>query len=456
MEIIETILFCLPQAFKGTMYRIGKPPGLIAERITSGIIDDSRGKISWGLPANSEYNSPGKPWAEYRDQPGRPLEVMSWCVEKQKSWTVEDPGNTTRSVRLQVEGVPEDFFHMEPVLVPKTDLKLDSHLSFDYPRDCHGNSLWKNTEYIVVGVIKIHFHPFALKMDSHETRVIKKLSRSLGTELLSYQLRHDSMKTTERLAKNRLHACNILADALRNVITKSGLIFSLVKHEIGYIRDEWEKVLLAERREKNMKVEAITALNEILKGLGEGYEGLKGKLLHAQNKFLQLSLPPEKGEHWVIVQIEDRWRDLLHQCPLDNLKQKMILQTIDTLKKSLHFGKQPDSIANCDKIPEELKREWIGLIYRNNDCFNPSTLERLIKILGNSDLKIPSREKSKKTLIQLKALAETMSELEGKTNFLLRQILNGHDDGLVAESTNTITPDSSGKDQCLTSLFQPL
>ena len=48
-EMIETILFCLPTAFKGTIYRIGKPPELIAERITSGIIQDERNKIFWGL-----------------------------------------------------------------------------------------------------------------------------------------------------------------------------------------------------------------------------------------------------------------------------------------------------------------------------------------------------------------------------------------------------------------------
>jgi len=51
MEMIETILFCLPNAFKGTIYRVGKPPGLIAERITSGMITDEGRKISWGLPA---------------------------------------------------------------------------------------------------------------------------------------------------------------------------------------------------------------------------------------------------------------------------------------------------------------------------------------------------------------------------------------------------------------------
>ena len=442
MEMIETILFCLPNAFKGTIYRIGKPPDLIAERITSGIIDDSKGKISWGLPAKSGYNTPGKPWLEYRDQPDRPLESMSWCVEKQKSWTSEDPEKDARNLRFQVEGIPKDFHHMEPVLVLKSDLKLDMDSTLNYPNDYKGNNIWKDSDYIVVAVIKIHFHPFTIKIGSHETKIIKKLSRSLGTELLSYQLRQDSTKTMERLATDRLNACNILADSLRNVITKSGLIFSLVKHEIGYLRDQWEQALIEDRKENNMKVEAIRDLNEILTSLGDGYEDLKEDLVDAQNKFLELSLPPEKGENWVGMQIEERWKDLLYECPQDDHKRRIVWETIDKLKKSLHFGQDPDIIANYNKIPEELKQEWVNLMYRNNDKFDDSALDRLIKVLANSALTIPSREKSRKTLTQLKALAQTMSQLEQNTNFLLDRVLNGSETNLISGAFKNSTVNS--------------
>ena len=442
MEMIETILFCLPNAFKGTIYRIGKPPDLIAERITSGIIDDGKGKISWGLPAKSGYNTPGKPWLEYRDQPDRPLESMSWCVEKQKSWTSEDPEKDVRNLRFQVEGIPKDFHHMEPVLVLKSDLKLDMHSSLKYPNDYEGNSIWKDSDYIVVAVIKIHFHPFTIKIGSHETKIIKKLSRSLGTELLSYQLRQDSMKTMEQLATDRLNACNILADSLRNAITKSGLIFSLVKQEIGYLRDQWEQALIEDRKEHNMKVEAIRDLNETLTSLGDGYEDLKEDLADAQNKFLELSLPPEKGENWVGMQIEERWKDLLYECPQDDHKRRVVWETIDRLKKSLHFGQDPDIIAHYNKIPEELKQEWVNLMYRNNDKFDDSALDRLIKVLANSALTIPSREKSRKTLTQLKALAQTMSQLEQNTNFLLDRILNGSEKSLISGALKNSTVNS--------------
>ncbi len=432
IEIIETILFCLPTTFKGTIYRIGKPPELIAERIASGIIDATRQKISWGLPARSGYNAPGKSWTEYRDQPGRPLEAMCWCVEHQKSWTVQDPCTDSRSIGMQVDGRPEDCHHMEPVLVRRSDLKLDGTLQGENPKDYRGNPIWKDSEYVVVAVIKIHFHPATLKANSRETRLIKKLSRALGTELLSYKLRKDSMKAMERVARERLQACNVLADSLRNATTKSGLIFSLVKQEMGYLRDQWEQVLREARKDGNGKVEAIGELNRLLKNIDGECEELREDLVTVQNKFLDLSLPPEKGENWVSMQIVTRWKNLLGKCPQDEHAGEMIWNTIDKLKKALYYGYDQDSIATYDRIPDDIKAEWVHLLYSNNDHFDALALERLISILHNPALEIPSRERSRKTLVQLKALAETIRKLEENTNFVLEQVLNGVDKGKVS------------------------
>jgi hypothetical protein len=250
------------------------------------------------------------------------------------------------------------------------------------------------------------------------------------------------MMTMERLATDRLNTCNILADSLRNAITKSGLIFSLVKQEIGYLRDQWEQTLIEDRKENNTKVEAIKDLNEILTNLGEGYGDFKEDLVDAQNKFLGLSLPPEKGENWVGMQIEERWKDLLYEFPQDDYKRRVIWDTIGKLKKSLYFGQDPDIIANYNKIPEELKWEWVNLMYRNNDRFDDSALDQLIKILANPAITLPSREKSRKTLTQLKALAQTMSQLEQNTNFLLDRVLNGSEKSLISGALNNITVNS--------------
>ncbi len=423
--MIETILFCLPNAFKGTIYRIGRPPDLTATRVTSGYIDEKREVISWGLPEKSEYNPPGRPWREYRDEPGRPLEAMAWCVEKQRSWTAEDPVNDSRSVRLQVDGVWEDFHHMEPVLVRKADLNQNIYSLLEYPRNYKGEIIWADSEYVVVAVIKIHFRPRSIRIESHETRVIKKLSRSLGTELLSYQFRQDSLEAMQQLANDRLKACNILADSLRNAVTKTGLIFSLVKQEIGFLRDQWEKILLEHRSEKDGKREAINELNQLAEHLGNGRDSLRNDLVQVQNRFLELSLPPEMGESWVNMQIVDRWRQLFEEAQTDGKHRDDVWRAVGRLKKSLRYGWEPEVIQSYDKIPEPVKKEWVDLLYTKNSRFDASALGRLIEILEDPSLDIPSRERSRKSLVQLKALAETMNALERNTNFLLRQVLNG-------------------------------
>ncbi|MEW6664326.1 MAG: hypothetical protein AB1512_03780 [Thermodesulfobacteriota bacterium] len=433
-EMIETILFCLPHAFRGTIYRVGKSPALITERVTSGVIDEQRKNIAWGLPESSEYNPPGRPWLDYRDEPGRPREAMAWCVERQKSWTSEDPKTDSRSVKLQVEGKGEDSFHMEPVLVRKSDLYPDLYSPIEYATDYHGNGIWRETLYVVVAVIKIHFLPYTIRIGSPETLVIKRLSRLLGTELLSYHLRQGSLRAMQQMAKDRIHACNILADSLRNAITKGALVFSLVKQETGFLRDQWEELLLRARNEMNPKVEAVENLNRILLQMDGGYSELRQDLVGVQKRFLELALPPEKAEKWVVMQIEERWRDLLAKVPVEEETRKLIQKTIGDLKEAIHFGRDPQMTSAFTSLPEDVKREWVGLIYSNSDRFEEKELDRLIALLANPLLQIPSREKSRKRLMQLKALAQTLGQLEQNTNFLLRQVLNGGGNGSLDNS----------------------
>ena len=155
-----------------------------------------------------------------------------------------------------------------------------------------------------------------------------------------------------------------------------------------------------------------------------------------QKRFLDLSLPPEKGENWVAMQIEERWRELLQKYPQQAETAEEAWQAIGRLKNALHYGKDPEVIGSYRGMPEELKQVWVELIYKNTDRFNGSSLEELIKILGNPALGIPSQERSRRVLTQLKVLAENMGQLERNTNFLLRQVLNGGDNGVLADLGN--------------------
>jgi hypothetical protein len=439
-NIIETILTSLPSAFKGTVYLIGAPPAVTATRVTSGIISQDRKSISWGLPERSDYNPPGKQWKDYRDQPGRPLEAMAWCVEKQKSWTAGDPWHNPRSVRLQVEGILEDNHHMEPVLVRKRDLYFeDTHL-IPYPRTHDGELLWQDTDYMVVAVIKIHFQPGTIQMGSPETKLIKTFSRVLGTELLSVQLRDQAIEAMRRLAQDKLESCNILADSLRNAIMKSGLIFSLVKLELGYLRDHWERHLLAGAGRGSLKKEAIEALNRLLLSLNPGNGKLSWDLVEVQNKFLELYLSPEQGENWIRMQIEERWKDVIKSSPLSEDQVKEVALRIEQLKASLRLGQDGTILASMTTMGDDLKREWTELIYKSTDRVDLRDLARIIEILKDPSVSLPSKEKSRKTLIHLKTLIEIMTQLEESTNRVLRQVLNGHAKSSLASLLNGSGP----------------
>lgn len=425
-QIIETILLCLPNAFKGTVYLIGSSPDLIAQRVTSGIFDSKRHSIFWGLPEKSEYNPPGKPWSAYRDEPGRPLEAMAWCVERQISWTAEDPKSDIRSLRLQMESEFEHFHHMEPVLIRKNDLFPEGDSNIESARTFNGEIVWNYSEFMVVAVIKIHFKPNTIKINSPETSVIKVLSRALGTELLSYQLREQSLEAIRQLAEDKLNSYNILSDSLRNTITKSGLIFSLIKQEMGFLREQWEGILLRSDQ-RGMKRDAVKKLNSALKNIVSLSDTLGDDLLDIHDRFLGLSLPPERGEKWICMQIEGRWNELLCNIALEENQIKEIQLAIDQLKKSLYLGKDPGILASYEDMPDSLKKEWIELVYSEMDSIDFDHIDKLIEILENPLLHLPYQEKSRKSLKNLKTLAEIMDDLEKNTNMVLRKVLNGSD-----------------------------
>lgn len=352
---------------------------------------------------------------------------MAWCVERQSSWTAEDPRNDSRSVRLQVEGIWTDFHHMEPVLIRKNDLYLGEIQPMVYPRNYAGETIWENSDYVVAAVIKIHFQPYSIKIGGTETKVIKRLSRALGTELLSYQLKEQSLEATRALADDKLHSCNILADSLRNVITKSGLVFSLIKLELGFLRAQWEKMLLEGTEEAHLRRGAIQNLNKLLLNIEKVSDNdLTTDLMQMQNRFLELHPSPEQGRSWLKMKIEDKWHALIHKERIDEKQAKMVYSEIEDLNKSLSLGENPDLLAGYDQLPESIKTEWVDLLYKDNDVLSLHRLNRLVELLNERRFSLPHKEKSRESLIRLSAMAEIFGQLEEKTNVVLREVLNGH------------------------------
>ena len=79
--------------------------------------------------------------------------------------------------------------------------------------------------------------------------------------------------------------------------------------------------------------------------------------------------------------------------------------------------------------------EWVDLIYKNTDSIDLQFIDEVTDILEQPSLNLPFKEKSRKSLVHLRALAEIIGQLEENTNVVLRRVLNGSDNGIVPSAT---------------------
>jgi len=429
--MIENILFCLSNATKGTIYRIGPMPTLRAVRVTSGIRTPGFDDIEWGLPEVSDYNDPGKSWDQYHDRPDRVKEAMGWCVEKQKSWTADNPDEDVRSVRKQIGGEIEDSHHMEPVLVRKSDLYWDQHNQPEYPVDYENRRIWTDSEYVVVAVIKIHFKPGTIKRGDRSTKIIKKLSRTLGTELLSLHIRETLSEAQDALTRQRLQSCNVLAHEMRNTLVKLGFIFSAINAEIGYLREQWEAQLEKAAPDLACKKAVLNRLSQLieerlpqLNGVNRSGE-LARELLDEQQQLARLPLMPHVGDKWVKNRILPKWCWLLSAEPAWEKEEAEIRLLLERLESAVWVGLDKDLAHRIEHLPADLRSAWPRLAYTDFKADNMAVLEEILHFLDHPALEMPHRQQTKKILTSLKALVEMIPELEERANRIIFSLKNG-------------------------------
>jgi hypothetical protein len=427
--MIKTVLSCLDNATKGTIYKIGQMPELVAMRVLSGIRKQGSDELEWGLPAQSEYNPPGKKWEHYRDQPGRPLEAMGWCVEKQMSWTADNPMQDSRSVRKQLSGEPEDEFHMEPVLVRKKSLYGYSSEGIQYPVDWQGNHIWKGSENVVSAVIKIHFRSGTLRRGDRSTRIVHDLAQSLGSELLSLLFRERLYQASKEFARQRLQSCEILAHELRNTLVKLGFVFSAINAQIGILRERWENLLQEHSPELEWKGPILDAL---CRALSEKIPELRSsddllevsqKLLVEQEELARLYLSPHQEREWVKNKIYPKWEKLFSGTGLWNRPEIEFL--LERLANALPTGMNYDHSKKIDFLPAELLEQWSKLAYVQITSGNLFQLDEVIRLVEDPVLPVSHKEQMLRVLRSLKAIVHTIPEVEEKTARILQSLRFG-------------------------------
>ena len=432
-DMIETILFCLNDATKGTIYLVGPMPRLQVVRITSGIRLERGDGIRWGLPEVSDYNYPGKVWEQYQDRPGRVLEAMAWCVERQKSWTADDPHRDDRSVRKQVSGEAEDFHHMEPVLVHKSCLYSDqSSASLEYPLDHSCRPIWKECDYVVAAIIKIHFKPHTIRRGDRSTKIIKKLSQTLGTEMLSQHVRETLNEAQRVLARQRLQSCNVLAHDLRNTLMKMGFVFSAINAEISFLREQWELQLVKAFPGMETRKSLLGRLNSLVKlrlpcanGTGE-IARVARELMAEQDELADLPVHPQSAKAWLDHRLRPKWQRLLAESDVWEDEREEILQLLSRLEQRFWMGLDEKLALGVRHLPEDIKTQWPRLAYTELTVDRVFILEEILSFLDHPALDIPHKQQTKKVLRSLKALAEMIPEVEERANKIIYSLRNGN------------------------------
>jgi len=429
-RMIRVILYALPQAVRGTIYTVGPVPDLRVVRVASGHRNGELEDIRWDVAIRSDYDFPGKVWEQYCDRPGAVLEAMAWCVERQKSWTADDPEHDARSVRKQMDGTAgEDYHHMEPVLVQKTDLWDQMPPLSSYPRDSSANPIWRQSQYATVAVIKIHFSPGSIRGGDRSTQIIKELSRSLGTQMLSLHAREIALAKEKRITKERMETSNALAHEFRNLVSRIGFACRAVNNEIAYLRESWEDLVHHRFPNKPNKRKILQQLDEILAAIRAEFTGDEiaeqiSRLAKIQEQVMESCLLPHQNETWLREKIGPIWSSIMTTIDLPPHKRTHIEELLEGLRTSFHVGKDETLRKEMVGIPDGTKGKWVDLAYREWNSTSDGMLAQYIELIESLDLELPRKRYSLNNLVCLKPLVELMPEIERKVNSTLGHLKN--------------------------------
>lgn len=437
---IETILFCLPSAMRGTIYTIGPMPGLRAVRVASGVREGDT-SVRWGVAEPSDYDAPGKLWNRYRDSPDHVLEAMGWCVEQQRSWTADNPHENVRSVRKQLSGDIEECHHMEPVLVLKADFHGERIHTMEYPVDWRGDPIWQDTEYIVVAIIKIDFLPDSLRQGDRSTKVIEKLSRSLATEILSLYLRETYLQAREKLSHQRLQTANMMAHELRNTLAKLAFVFSAVNAVMSFLREQWELELSRGYPFFDDKAHLVEVLTEILDAGRSQVESqpelmrLVEELRADQAEMAHLYPLPQQGKKWLYCKIRPKWERLFKESDAWKERRREIEDLFKRLEKAIWVVVDVELASRMTHLPEDVRRKFPRLAYTQYGANNFYLLKEVLRLLDHPALELPHKEQLKRAITSLNVMVQTISRIEEQAN---RLILSLRADEVDAEEEDSL------------------
>ena len=109
---------------------------------------------------------------------------------------------------------------------------------------------------------------------------------------------------------------------------------------------------------------------------------------------------------------------------LPSAEKRNVEKLLDQLKKSFYVALDKELSDKIGTVPEEIKRKWIDLSYREINGNTNGLMQEYIDLLNRIDFDLPHKRHSLRNLICLKELVEVIPEIEGKLNNRLESFKN--------------------------------
>ena len=289
--------------------------------------------------------------------------------------------------------------------------------------------MWEDSLYATVAVVKIHFHPGSIRQGDRSTKIIKELSHSLGTEMLSLHARELAVEKEKRLVEERGETCNILAHEFRNLLTKIGAAYRVANNEVSYLRELWEDLVSKHLSEHRSKKGILQLLNSNLEHISKDCPNQRVtnavfKLAQHQKQLAIRCLLPRQNEMWLRQRIIPLWVLILSEANVQRRTSKKVERLLEKLKDSFYLVIDPKVVDKIDTVDGEVKAKWIELAYREINGKYNGNIQSYVELLDALPLEVPHKRQSMSNFIYLKRLIEIIPEIEKKLNIRLDELKN--------------------------------
>ena len=416
----ELLLLCLPQAQRVAFYFVGSVPHLRLTRLGMAARNPETNEITWRASTEMDSDVSGKNWQDLLDSSPGDLDVWSSCLRNQRAWTSSGSKDDFRRLVEKSRGtLADNHFHLEPVLMSKTDLWHSMPPPSVYPKDRGGKSLWLNTDSITVALIRIDLAPESSPFGPDYWQITEQLAKALAIQLLHLHSKQSLSKKMEVMQEERDEIKEILISQIRKIMTKLGLVYRVIDNEVASLRESWENIIHQCHPEQPCRSHIVEKLNLLLEKLTVDHtvvaesEAVK-KLAWYQDKLAEYCFRPEENEVWFQQKILPLWKNTASRYNSAPEVKKQMKKLLDQLEKSFYVGLNEKLIDKIDDIPNSIKSKWINLAYNEKDLKKVDLLREYSYLLEEVNIAIPNKRKTLENLVCLRNLALYFENLENE------------------------------------------